>query len=229
MAQVDERLVKIDASWKAVLAEEFASPYFASLKEFLIQERAQYTIYPPGNAIFSAFNRTPFDQVKVVIMGQDPYHGPGQANGLSFSVAPGVKLPPSLANMFKEIKSDLELPMGTNGDLGAWADQGVLLLNATLTVRSGMPESHKGKGWEQFTDSVIRLLSEKREGLVFLLWGKNAQQKEKLIDTTKHFVLKAAHPSPLSAYNGFFGCRHFSGANKILINKGIRPIHWQLT
>jgi len=221
--------VKIEPGWKNVLIPEFSAPYFTSLKSFLVQERETATIFPPGKQIFAAFDHTPFDKVKVVIMGQDPYHGPGQANGMCFSVAPGTKLPPSLQNMFKEIKQDLECVMGTNGDLTPWADQGVLLLNATLTVRAASPASHQGKGWEQFTDQVIRLLSEKHKGLVFLLWGRPAQLKEKLIDTTSHFVLKAAHPSPLSAYNGFFGCRHFSRANKILVDQGKQPVHWCLS
>jgi len=221
--------VKIEPGWKNVLIPEFSAPYFTSLKSFLVQERETATIFPPGKQIFAAFDHTPFDKVKVVIMGQDPYHGPGQANGMCFSVAPGTKLPPSLQNMFKEIKQDLECVMGTNGDLTPWADQGVLLLNATLTVRAASPASHQGKGWEQFTDQVIRLLSEKHKGLVFLLWGRPAQLKEKLIDTSSHFVLKAAHPSPLSAYNGFFGCRHFSRANKILVDQGKQPVHWCLS
>jgi len=220
--------VRIEESWKKVLIDQFNQPYFPGLKEFLLEERKQHTVYPPGNKIFAAFDHTPFDKVKVVIMGQDPYHGPGQANGMSFSVSQGVRLPPSLQNIFKEISKDLLCPMATTGDLTPWADQGVLMLNATLTVRAASPASHNGKGWEQFTDSVIRLLSEQKKGLVFLLWGRPAQLKEKLVDTSKHFVLKAAHPSPLSAYNGFFGCRHFSQANKILIDQSRQPIHWPL-
>ncbi len=219
---------KIEQSWKEALGDEFQKPYFALLKEFLIKERAEATIYPPGGQIFAAFNHIPFDKVKVVIMGQDPYHGPGQANGMCFSVSPEVKIPPSLVNIFKEIRQDLQSEVGREGDLTRWANQGVLLLNATLTVRAASPASHQGKGWEQFTDQVIRLLSEKRKGLVFLLWGRPAQLKEKLIDTNKHFVLKAAHPSPLSAYNGFFGCRHFSYTNKILLDQGLTPIDWSL-
>lgn len=221
--------VRIDPSWKLALHAEFAAPYFAALKAFLVEERKHQVVYPPGSQIFSAYNHTPFDQVKVVIVGQDPYHGPGQANGMCFSVAPGTRLPPSLQNIFKEIASDLEVKMGPSGDLSPWAKQGVLLLNATLTVRAGQPASHQGRGWEQFTDQTIRLLSEKREGLVFLLWGRPAQLKEKLVDTRKHFVLKAAHPSPLSAYNGFFGCRHFSQTNKILLSQGKTPIYWPLS
>lgn len=218
--------VNIEESWKAVLKDEFSKPYFSELKSFLVREKKEHTIYPPSSRIFEAFNRTSFDNLKVVIMGQDPYHGPGQANGLCFSVSEGLKLPPSLKNIYKEIGTDLQQTMGNSGDLGKWADQGVLLLNATLTVRASSPASHHGKGWEQFTDEVIRLISEKKEGIVFLLWGRPAQMKEKLIDTTKHFVLKAAHPSPLSAYNGFFGCRHFSFTNKILLDKGKTPVNW---
>jgi len=222
------RYVKIEASWKQKLETEFNSPYFAELKLFLLSERLSHTVYPPGNEIFSAFSHTPFDAVKVVIVGQDPYHGAGQANGLCFSVAPGLKLPPSLQNIYKEIESDIGLPMSKNGDLRSWANQGVFLLNTTLTVRAGSPASHQGKGWERFTDAAIKALSNEREGLAFLLWGKPAQSKEKLIDGTKHFILKAAHPSPLSAYNGFFGCRHFSKTNKILLDFGKTPIHWQV-
>ena len=221
--------MQIEASWKQVLKDEFNAAYFSSLKAFLIEEKKQYTVYPPGKSIFAAFNYTPFDKVKVVIVGQDPYHGPGQANGLCFSVSPGVKIPPSLQNIFKEIASDIGATPPSSGDLSSWAKQGVLLLNATLTVRASSPASHQGKGWEQFTDKVIRLLSEHREGLIFILWGRPAQLKEKLIDTKKHFVLKSVHPSPLSAYNGFFGCRHFSQTNKILLNQGKTPINWSLT
>ncbi|MEX1188738.1 MAG: uracil-DNA glycosylase [Bacteroidia bacterium] len=228
MNNVNANDVKIEAGWKKALSEEFAKPYFSELKSFLVEERGKYIIYPPGPSIFAAFNRTPFDKVKVVIMGQDPYHGPGQANGLCFSVAPGCKLPPSLKNIYKEITADLSQPMGNNGDLGYWADQGVLLLNATLSVRNSAPASHQGKGWEQFTDSVIRLISEKKKGIVFLLWGRPAQMKEKLIDTERHYVLKAAHPSPLSAYNGFFGCRHFSYCNKMLVDMGKTPVNWNI-
>ena len=219
---------RIETSWKNALSAEFNAPYFASLKEFLIEERKKNIVFPPGKQMFAAFDAVKFEDVKVVIMGQDPYHGEGQANGMCFSVTSGTKLPPSLQNIYKEIKADLQVEMGKNGDLTSWAKQGVLLLNATLTVRAASPASHQGKGWEQFTDAAIRLLSEKREGLVFLLWGRPAQLKEKLIDTSKHIVLKAAHPSPLSAYNGFFGCKHFSGTNKILIDKGKTPINWQI-
>ncbi len=228
MEKVSASEVKIEQGWKQVLTEEFVKPYFADLKSFLLEERKKYTVYPPGPQIFAAFNRTPFEKVKVVIMGQDPYHGPGQANGLCFSVSENNKLPPSLKNIYKEITSDLSQSMGLNGDLSYWADQGVLLLNATLTVRAAAPASHQGKGWEQFTDEVIRLISKHKKGIVFLLWGRPAQMKEKLIDTGKHYILKAAHPSPLSAYNGFFGCRHFSYANKILIDLGKTPVNWHI-
>jgi len=215
----------IHESWKEPLKEEFAKPYFAQLKQFLVEERKKHTIYPPGKLIFSAFNHTHFDNVKVVILGQDPYHGPGQANGLCFSVSDGIAMPPSLVNIFKEIHNDLGYPIPTSGNLERWADQGVLLLNAMLTVRANEPGSHQGKGWEQFTDSVIKCISELKEGVIFLLWGKYAQAKEQLIDT-KHFVLKAPHPSPFSAYSGFFGCKHFSKANEILNREGKKEIDW---
>ena len=217
---------QIETGWKAALSEEFSSSYFLHLKEFLVEEKKNHAIFPPGKQIFSAFDFCPPDKVKVVIMGQDPYHGIGQANGLCFSVNQGVKLPPSLQNIYKEISKDLSCEMGKNGDLSYWATQGVLLLNATLTVRQASPASHHGRGWEKFTDAVISHISEKMNGIIFLLWGKPAQQKEKLIDLNKHFVLKAAHPSPLSAWNGFFGCRHFSYTNKILVDLGKQPINW---
>ncbi|MGP8214871.1 MAG: uracil-DNA glycosylase [Bacteroidia bacterium] len=216
----------IHESWKEVLADEFAKPYFAQLKQFLVEERKKYTIYPPGKLIFSAFNHTHFDNVKVVILGQDPYHGPGQANGLCFSVSDGIAMPPSLQNIFKEIQSDLGYPMPVSGNLERWADQGVLLLNAMLTVRANEPGSHQGKGWETFTDSVIQHISKLKEGVIFLLWGKYAQAKEKLIDSSKHYILKAAHPSPFSAYNGFMGCKHFSKANELLRQQGKKEIDW---
>lgn len=216
----------IDESWKHVLADEFAKPYFVQLKQFLVEERKKYVVYPPGKLIFSAFNHTHFDNVKVVILGQDPYHGPGQANGLCFSVSDGVSMPPSLVNIFKEIQNDLGYPIPTSGNLERWADQGVLLLNAMLTVRANEPGSHQGKGWETFTDGVIQRISKEKEGVVFLLWGKYAQAKEKLIDGSKHHILKAAHPSPFSAYNGFMGCKHFSKANEILRMHGWKEIDW---
>lgn len=218
----------IDDSWKTALSSEFAEPYFAKLKEFLVEEKKRYAIYPPGKSIFNAFNTTPFNKVKVVLIGQDPYHGAGQAHGLSFSVPDGVRPPPSLVNIFKELHNDLGIPIPRTGNLTPWAERGVLLLNATLTVRAGQPGSHQNQGWETFTNAVISRLSEKREGLVFLLWGKFAQAKDVLIDTTKHFVLKAAHPSPYSANNGFFGCGHFSKTNRILKENGSTEIDWRI-
>lgn len=216
---------QIGESWKEALLEEFHKPYFQDLKSFLVDEKQQHTVYPPGPLIFNAFNHTAFDQVKVVILGQDPYHGPGQANGLCFSVSNGIKHPPSLVNIFKEMQKDLNVPYPRTGDLSGWAKQGVLLLNTTLTVRAHTPASHQGKGWEEFTDAVIRMLSEKREGIVFILWGRHAQNKKPLIDSTKHYILEAAHPSPYSA-NGFFGCRHFSKANYLLMQSNQAPINW---
>ena len=222
--------VQIDNTWKDVLKEEFAKPYFEQIVFFLKTEKASgKKIYPVGSNIFNAFNKTPFDKVKVVILGQDPYHGHGQAHGLSFSVLPGVKVPPSLQNIFKEINTDLGVEnLLKNGDLTHWAEQGVLLLNAALTVRDGEPMSHAKFGWAQFTDAVIRTISDKKENVVFLLWGKFAQDKQILIDTNSHYVLKAAHPSPLSAHNGFFGCKHFSKTNEILVKLGENPIDWKL-
>ncbi|NMC41988.1 MAG: uracil-DNA glycosylase [Bacteroidales bacterium] len=218
---------QIHESWKSVLKEEFEAPYFTALKEFLVEEKKRYQVYPPGPLIFNAFNCTPFDQLKVVIIGQDPYHGHGQAHGLCFSVPEGIKPPPSLENIFKELHSDLGIPVPSHGNLEAWARHGVLLLNATLTVRANTPLSHTGKGWEIFTDSVIRHISEQRKHIVFLLWGRNAQAKETLIDASSHYILKAAHPSPYSAA-GFFGCRHFSRTNEILRSNGIPEINWKL-
>lgn len=219
----------LDPSWQAILAPEFEKEYMQHLKAFLIQEKQQgYTILPKNEEVFNAFNHTPFDQVKIVIIGQDPYHGTGQAHGLSFSVKKGVAIPPSLQNIYKELQTDIPgFTYPSHGELTYWADQGVLLLNATLTVRANQAGSHQHKGWEQFTDQAIASLSAKREGLIFMLWGRYAQQKERLIDT-KHVVLKAAHPSPFSAYNGFFGCKHFSQANKILKERGKSPIDWQI-
>jgi uracil-DNA glycosylase len=218
----------IEESWKQALSAEFEAPYFLGLKNFLLQEKKMHTIYPPGPLIFAAFDHTPFKKVKVVILGQDPYHGPSQAHGLCFSVPIGVEKPPSLINIFKEMENDLGISRPRHGNLEKWADQGVLLLNATLTVRARQAGSHQNKGWEQFTDAAIKALSEKRTGLVFLLWGNYAGAKEALIDTTRHFVLKAPHPSPLSASRGFLGCRHFSKTNELLISQGIEPINWQL-
>lgn len=219
---------RIHESWRQQLTEEFAQPYFASLKNFLVEEKKTYRVYPPGSRIFAAFDRTPFEKVKVVILGQDPYHGKGQAHGLCFSVPSGIMAPPSLINIFRELHNDLGIPMPAHGNLESWADQGVLLLNATLTVRANQAGSHQNKGWENFTDAVIRKLSEEREGLVFLLWGRYAQAKEYLIDAGRHHILKAAHPSPFSANSGFFGCRHFSKTNEILQGQGLEPIDWNL-
>jgi len=218
----------IEEGWKSVLMDQFQSPYFATLKEFLLEEKKQYILYPPGRLIFNAFQRTSFEKVKVVILGQDPYHGKGQAHGLCFSVPPGIPQPPSLVNIFKELHSDLGTPVPEHGNLEKWADQGVLLLNATLTVRDSQAGSHQKRGWETFTNSVIELVSQKKSGVVFLLWGRFAQAKESLIDGSKHLVLKAAHPSPLSAYNGFFGCRHFSRTNDYLVQQGKSGIDWSL-
>ena len=220
-------MVKIDPSWYEVLKPQFEAPYFAQLKEFLVAERQQYTCYPPGSKIFAAFDATPFDRVKVVILGQDPYHEPGQAMGLCFSVPQGVQVPPSLVNIIKEINDDLgtQIP-ATCGDLTGWARQGVLLLNATLTVRAHQAGSHQHHGWEQFTDAAIQALAEQRRGLVFLLWGSYAIAKRKLIDPQRHHVLTAPHPSPLSAYRGFFGCHHFSRTNALLAQQGQEPIDW---
>lgn len=218
----------IEASWKSVLNDEFNAPYFSELKEFLIEEKKRYIIYPPGKLIFNAFNLTPFDSVRVVIIGQDPYHGAGQAHGLCFSVPKGIAPPPSLVNIFKEINDDIGIPVPAHGNLEKWARQGVFLLNATLTVRANQPGSHQRKGWEKFTDAVIRELSKQRVGLIFLLWGKFAHEKASLIDAKKHYILKAAHPSPYSAFNGFFGCRHFSKTNEILRNHGLPEIDWRI-
>ena len=219
--------VKIEPDWKAVLQEEFDKPYFRELAGRLhAEKRDGRVIYPPGPLIFNAFALTPFDQVKVVLIGQDPYHGPGQAEGLSFSVPHGVNIPPSLQNIYKEISNDLGVDMShKDGSLRGWAEQGVFLLNAILTVRSGEPTSHSNIGWAQFTDAVISTLSERREGLVFLLWGNFARSKRGLIDTSRHYVLEAAHPSPL-ARGAFFGCRHFSKTNALLESRGLTPIDW---
>jgi uracil-DNA glycosylase len=219
----------IEESWKRALADQFASPYFEELKRFLIAEKQQYPVYPPGPLIFNAFNLTPFDKVKVVILGQDPYHEPGQAHGLCFSVQPGTKFPPSLVNIFQELQSDLGIPVPPTGNLEGWARQGVLLLNATLTVRAHQAGSHQRHGWEAFTDTAIARLSQQRSGIVFLLWGSYAQAKAQLIDPSKHFILTAPHPSPLSAYRGFFGCKHFSKTNQLLIQSGQAPIRWEET
>ncbi len=219
--------VRIEPSWYEVLRPQFEAPYFAQLKQFLVEERSQHTCYPPGSKIFAAFDHTPFDNVRVVILGQDPYHEPGQAMGLCFSVPQGIAVPPSLKNIITEINSDLGTQVSAaGGDLTGWADQGVLLLNATLTVRAHQAGSHQRRGWEQFTDAAIQALSERRNGIVFLLWGSYAIAKKSLIDSTKHHVLTAPHPSPLSAYRGFFGCRHFSQCNSLLQQQGLPPIDW---
>jgi len=218
--------VKIEPSWKERMAEEFGKPYFQKLSAFVREEYQKYKIYPPGGKIFNAFDSCPFDQVKVVILGQDPYHGPNQANGLAFSVSNGVPIPPSLKNIYKELKADLGVEPPGHGNLERWAHQGVLLLNATLTVRRGAAGSHQGKGWELFTDAVLRILSEQQEGLVFILWGAYAKRKGALIDRSKHYVIESAHPSPLSATSGFFGSRPFSKANAYLESKGKKPIDW---
>ena len=221
--------VKIEDSWKNALHKEFTKPYFLQIATHLKTERAtKAVIYPPGSLIFNAFEHTPFDKVKVVILGQDPYHGPQQAMGLSFSVPDGIPPPPSLVNIFKELKNDIGMTIPTTGNLTPWANQGVLLLNAILTVRANEAASHSKLGWMNFTDAVIRKLSDEKKGIVFLLWGRFAQEKQVLIDETKHFILKAAHPSPLSAHNGFWGCKHFSRTNEILIKQGVEPIDWKL-
>jgi len=220
----------LEPGWLAVLQDEFEKDYMKSLKAFLQEEKQNgATVYPKGADIFNALNTTPFDQVKVVILGQDPYHGAGQAHGLSFSVQRGVAVPPSLKNIYKELETDIEgFKTPNHGHLTHWAEQGVLLLNATLTVRASEAASHQNRGWEIFTDEIIKALSTKREHLVFLLWGKYAQQKAALIDQKKHYVLTAAHPSPFSAYNGFFGSKHFSKANQLLIQNNLAPIDWNL-
>lgn len=221
-----EMKVNIETSWANVLQEEFGKAYFEHLVGFVREEYRNQTIFPPGKEIFQAFNLCPFDQIKVVIIGQDPYHGPGQAHGLCFSVRQGVEFPPSLKNIFKEISSDLGKPIPATGDLTRWAIQGVLLLNATLTVRAHQAGSHQGKGWETFTDQAIQLISEGKQHVVFLLWGAYAQNKAPLIDESKHLILKSVHPSPLSASRGFFGNHHFSKANEYLRSKGLMPIDW---
>lgn len=222
--------VKIEASWKKVLEQEFRQPYFSAIADFLkMEKQAGKVIYPPGPLIFNAFNTTPFDKVKVVILGQDPYHNPHQAHGLSFSVPKGIQPPPSLVNIFKEIKEDLDIAIPDHGNLEHWAQQGVLLLNAALTVEAHKPMSHSKIGWHHFTNDVIRIISQQKEHVVFMLWGGFAKTKQELIDTSKHLILTAAHPSPLSAHNGFFGCHHFSKANHWLEQHGIEPIDWTLS
>ncbi|MFM6953853.1 MAG: uracil-DNA glycosylase [Sphingobacteriaceae bacterium] len=222
--------IQLHPSWLPALQNEFKKPYMLGLKQFLVQEKEQgHVVYPKGSDLFNAFNLTPFNEVKVVILGQDPYHGANQAHGYSFSVQKGLAIPPSLQNIYKELQTDIPgFKIPNHGNLTDWATQGVLLLNATLTVRANEPGSHQKMGWEQFTDQAIQALSEQREGLVFMLWGRYAQAKAALIDNEKHLVLTAAHPSPFSAYNGFFGCKHFSKANAYLLAKGEKPISWAL-
>ncbi len=221
--------VKIEPGWKALLKSEFDKPYFAQIVQHLKTEKQQgKTIYPPGSFIFNAFNSTPISDVKVVILGQDPYHGPGQAHGLCFSVQDGVPPPPSLVNIFKELRDDIGIPIPRSGNLTPWAQQGVFLLNASLTVRAGEPMSHAKIGWATFTDTVIKTISEVKDHVVFLLWGKFAQEKRVLIDENKHLILRSVHPSPLSAHGGFFGCKHFSKANEWLVKQGISPVDWHL-
>jgi uracil-DNA glycosylase len=220
--------VKIESSWKEILKDEFHKSYFQQIVLHLKTERATgTTVYPTGSQIFNAFEKTTFDKVKVVILGQDPYHNPQQAMGLSFSVPDGIAIPPSLQNIYKELKTDIGLEIPKTGNLIKWAEQGVLLLNAVLTVRANEPASHSKIGWMNFTDAVIKKISNEKTGVIFLLWGKFAQDKQTLVDATKHFVLKAAHPSPLSAHNGFFGCKHFSKTNELLIKQMLEPIDWK--
>lgn len=220
---------KIESSWLDLLQDEFNAAYFSQLREFLVQEKRSQTVYPPGSLIFNAFDHTPVESVKAVILGQDPYHGPSQAHGLCFSVNDGVQFPPSLQNIFKELKTDIGMETPQSGNLTKWADQGVLLLNATLTVRASQAGSHQKRGWEKFTDAAIKRLSDNRKNLVFLLWGRYAQNKESLINKeNEHLILKSVHPSPLSAHGGFFGCKHFSKTNDFLKSKGIEPIDWNL-
>ena len=229
VANMEIKKPAIETSWYRVLQPEFESAYFANLKSFLVDEKRKYVVYPPGSLIFNAFNLTPFDKVKVVILGQDPYHGPRQAHGLSFSVPDGVDFPPSLRNIMKELQDDLGIPVSPSGNLERWAREGVLLLNASLTVRAGQAASHAGHGWERFTDAAIRALSVEREHLVFILWGNYAIAKSALIDASKHLILKSVHPSLLLASRGFFGCHYFLKANDFLQQHGIVPIDWRLS
>lgn len=224
---MDTKPGELSESWKSHIGAEFDQPYMQNLRSFLKQEKASgKVIFPKGSEIFNALNHTTFEGVKVVIIGQDPYHGPGQAHGLCFSVQDGVALPPSLKNIYQELSTDIGMPIPNSGNLITWADQGVLLLNAVLTVVQAKAGAHQGRGWETFTDKVIQALNEQRDGIVFLLWGSYAQKKGKLIDRQRHFVLEGPHPSPLSAYRGFFGCRHFSKTNQYLIDRGQQPINW---
>jgi len=224
-----DRPIALDPTWLRHLEPEFRADYMLGLRRFLLEEKQRGArIFPPGNLIFNALNSTPLDSVKVVILGQDPYHGPGQAHGLSFSVPRGVPIPPSLQNIYKELQSDLGLEPPTHGDLGSWARQGVLLLNAVLTVEAYKAGSHQGQGWEQFTDRVVSVINENKDGVVFMLWGSYAQKKGAVIDRNRHLVLTAPHPSPLSAYRGFLGCRHFSWCNEYLQGQGKKPIDWRV-
>ena len=223
---MDKTNIKIDKGWKEHLNQEFDSDYFQNLISFILEEKKKHIVYPQEDEIFSAFKLTPFNKVNVVIIGQDPYHGPDQANGLCFSVNDGIKKPPSLMNIFKEIKSDIGTEIPISGNLQHWAKQGVLLLNASLTVRAQKASSHQKIGWQKFTDSAIKCISKNKEGVIFILWGRFAQNKENLIDSSKHHILKSVHPSPLSAYNGFFGCKHFSKTNEILTQSNLKPIQW---
>lgn len=222
------RKPELEASWLEVLDDEFAKPYMASLRAFLAEEKRRHRVFPPGKLMFNALNTTPFSDVKVVVLGQDPYHGPNQAHGLSFSVNRGVPIPPSLVNIYKELETSLGIQPAAHGDLTSWAKQGVLLLNTTLSVRAHQAKSHAGRGWETFTDRIIHELNERREGLVFLLWGSHAGQKAKMINGRKHLVLRSVHPSPLSAYRGFFGCGHFVKTNEYLGSRNLTPIDWRL-
>jgi uracil-DNA glycosylase len=229
MSSIDNTAIKLEPRWLEALESEFKQDYMVELREFLHAEHSRgKKIYPKGSEYFAAFNRTPLDEVKVVILGQDPYHGPGQAHGLCFSVRPGVAVPPSLVNIYKELAQDLGIAPAAHGCLASWADQGVLLLNSVLTVQQAQAASHQGKGWEIFTDRAINVINAECEGVVFMLWGGYAQKKGAIIDTDKHLVLKSPHPSPLSAYRGFFGCKHFSQANAYLQKRGLEPINWQL-
>ncbi len=223
-----QRTIRLEPTWLAELREEFDRPYMTELRAFLVAEKSSHRIFPPGADIFNAFNHTPFERVRVVILGQDPYHGPDQAHGLCFSVRRGVRPPPSLQNIFKELNEALGVPMPNHGDLSSWAEQGVLLLNTVLTVRAHQANSHRGQGWEQFTDRVIEVLNERKEGLVFVLWGSAAGRKASMIDSEKHRILRSPHPSPLSAYRGFFGCGHFQTINDHLRSRGEVPVDWSL-
>ncbi len=223
-----EETIKLEPSWLALMREEFDQPYMRELRRFLVDEKSKHTVFPPGSEIFNAFAHTPFDDVRVVILGQDPYHGMGQAHGLCFSVRRGVRPPPSLQNIFKELQGALGIPLPTHGDLTAWADQGVLLLNTVLTVRAHHANSHRNRGWERFTDRIITLLNDRKDGLVFVLWGSSAGKKASMIDPNRHKILRSPHPSPLSAYRGFFGCGHFQAINAHLRSQGHVPIDWAL-